>query len=256
MRQSIRTLLARAVSGLVLAAALVPAAARSNELSGSMTVYGWLPWIDGKVTSDSSGESISTSISAGDVLDSLKFAFMAAGEVHYGRFGFLHDTVYSKLGNDGTLSGPFMADIDVETKALLALNAIGYKAYESEGKLIEPFVGARYVDIETDVNISGGGPMGAEASASVDENWWEPVIGIRARVPLTERLTAGGFADIGGFGVGSDFTWEIFAGFDYAFSSRISANTGFRYISIDYDADNADVDLDMYGPVLGLTVRF
>lgn len=221
-----------------------------------MTVYGWLPWIDGKVKSDSSGETVSTSISGGDVLDSLKFAFMAAGEVHYGRIGFLHDTVYSKLGSDGTLSGPFMSDIEVETTALLAVNALSYRVYEQNGALVEPFVGARYVSVETDIDITGGGPAGAEASAKIDESWWEPVIGLRGRVPLTDKLTAGGFVNIGGFGVGSEFTWDIFAGLDYALSRRVSTNMGFRYISIDYDTGDAEVDLDMYGPVLGLTVRF
>ena len=31
---------------------------------------------------------------------------------------------------------------------------------------------------------------------------------------------------------------------------------GFRYMSFDYDAGNAELDLEMYGPVFGITVRF
>jgi opacity protein-like surface antigen len=75
-------------------------------------------------------------------------------------------------------------------------------------------------------------------------------------MPLTDQLSVGGFVDVGGFGAGSEFTWEIFGGIDYAISDRVSAVAGFRYISIDYEASAADVDLDTYGPVMGLTVRF
>lgn len=255
-RRAARRASAGAAAGFVLAAALVPAGAGAQELTGSVTLYGWLPWIDGEVTSKSSGVSAKTSISGGDVLDALKFAFMAAGEVHYGRIGFLHDTVYSELGTDGNLSGLFSSDIEVDTKMLLAINALSYRVYAQDGWLLEPFAGARYVDIETDVSIEGGGPLGLAASASVEVDYWEPVIGLRGRMPLTEKLSAGGFVNIGGFGAGSDFTWDVFAGLDYAFSERLSANAGFRYVSIDYDTSSAEIDLDTYGPVLGMTLRF
>jgi len=221
-----------------------------------MTLYGWLPWIDAEIDSTSGGGSTSTSISAGDVLDALKFAFMAAGEVHYGRVGFLHDTVYSELGTGGNLSGPFSSDIDVDTTMLLALNALGYQVYAQDGWLLEPFAGARYVDIETDVSIKGGGPLGLAASASVEVDYWEPVIGLRGRMPLNDKLSAGGFINIGGFGAGSEFTWDLFVGLDYALNDWLSTNAGFRYLSIDYEADGADIDLDTYGPVLGMTIRF
>lgn len=245
----------RRLAALAVAAFLVPADAGSEELTGSVTLYGWLPWMDMEVTT-SSGSSTSASVGADDVLKALKFAFMAAGEVHYGRIGFLHDTVYAKLGDSGSLSGPFSSSVDVDMEMLLATNALSYQVYAENGYLIEPFAGARYVKIETDVSIAGGGPIGIAAGASADVDWWDPVIGVRGRMPLTEKLSAGGFVDIGGFGAGSEFTWEVFAGLNYALSDRFSTVAGFRYMSIDYDTGSADIDLETYGPVLGLTVRF
>ncbi len=246
---------AKFVTTLALAAFLFPGAADSEELRGSMTVYGWLPWMDMEVDTNS-GRSTDISVGADDVLDALKFAFMAAGEVHYGRFGFLHDTVYAKLGSGGTLSGPFSSSVDIDVKMLLATNALSYQVYAEDGYLVEPYAGARYVKVESDVSIAGGGPLGVSNDASVNVDWWDPVIGVRGRMPLTEKISAGGFADIGGFGVGSKFSWEIYAGLDYALSDHFSAVAGFRYLSIDYDTGRADITLETYGPVLGLTVRF
>ena len=108
-----------------------------------------------------------------------------------------------------------------------------------------------------DVKIKGGGPVGVVVNANSDVDWWDPVIGLRGRMPLTKKLSANGFADIGGFGAGSEFTWEVFGGLDYAFTDTISANAGFRYLSIDYETSSkADVKMEIYGPVIGMTVRF
>ena len=181
---------------------------------------------------------------------------MAAGEVHYGRFGLLQDLVYADLGSDGTLSGPFASSVGIDTDMLLSTTALGYRAFDGNGWLLEPFAGARYVDLETDVRIVGGGPLGLSRSAAVDLSWWDPVIGLRARAPVTQRLSAGGFFDIGGFGAGSEFSWEIYAGLDYPFTDYLSAVAGVRYLSIDDEDDGADLKLDTYGPVLGATLRF
>lgn len=251
-------LLARggAVAGLVLAAALLPSAAPADEWSGSVTIYGWLPWMDLEATPDNGSGSTSISLDPGDVLDALQFVFMAAGDVHYGRIGLLHDFIYTDLGSSGRLSGPFASKVDVDVKMLIATTALGYQVYVEDGKLIEPYAGVRYVNIKSDITIKGGGPVGLNKSADVDVDWWDPVIGVRGRAPLTEKLSAIGFADIGGFGAGSEFTWQVFGGLDYAFSPNFSANAGFRYLSIDYEASKADIDMDMYGPVIGATLRF
>lgn len=247
---------ATTVAGLALAAFIFPTGAGAQELAGSATLYGWLPWIDGEVTSKSSGGSANTSISGGDVLEALKFAFMMSGEVHYGRVGILLDTVYSKLGQDGNLSGPFSSEVDIDLEMLLVTTAVSYQVYVENGRLIEPYVGVRYVNTKFDVAVTGGGPLGLGNSADVKAHWWDPLIGVRGRLPLTDQLTLAGSANIGGFGAGSELTWEIFAGLDYAFNERFSANAGFRYIAIDYEGSRGELDLDMYGPLLGMTLRF
>lgn len=237
--------------GLLLG--LSPAA--GQEIEGSATLYAWLPWIDADIMTRR-GREVSTSVDAGNVLQSLNFAFFAAGELHYGRFGLLQDFVYSDLGSSGRLSGPLNSKVNVDINMFLSTTVLGYRAYDQGGWQVEPYAGARYVSLDTDVKIVGGGPFGLERDASADLDWWDPVIGLRGRAPLTERLSAVGYADIGGFGAGSQFSWEIYAGLDYAFTETVSAIAGFRYLSIDYDQTGTDLKLDTYGPLIGATLHF
>ena len=207
---------------------------------------------------DDGSSSTDVSLSLKDILEALKFAFFAGGEVHYGRVGVLQDFVYADLGFDGQLSGPFASNVEIDQKLFLSTTALGYQVYAEDGILIEPYAGARYVSINADLTINSGGPLqiGTKVKDFIDVDWWDPVIGVRGRMPLTETLDASGFANIGGFGVGSKFTWEIYGGLDYAFTESLSANAGFRYLSIDYDTNSSDVKMEIYGPTIGLTLWF
>lgn len=244
------------IAGLALAATLLPATVRADEWSGSATLYGWLTWMEIEGTPDDGTGSIDQSLSLGDVVDALRFAFFGAADIHYGRIGIMQDVVYSDLGFDGRLKGPFASKVDVDNEMLLSTTVLGYQVYAENGALIEPFAGARYVSTKMDLKIKGGGPLGNKVNGFVNIDWWDPVIGVRGRMPLTEKVSAVGFADIGGFGAGSQFSWEIYGALDYAITENVSTNVGFRYLSIEYDASDADVQLDTYGPILGLTVRF
>lgn len=243
-----------AAAALLSSTALtVAAGARAEELTGTMALYGWLPQLDGTTTSRSSGRSVETSISRGDLLKSLDFGMMGAGELNYGRYAFLFDTVYSKLSNGGSVSAVPALSTDVNTKMLLSTFAFGYQAYKENGVVVEPYAGVRYVWMNTDVKVSGG-PIGL--GADIDVHWWDPLVGVRGRLPLDEKWAANGIAEVGGFGVGSDVTWQLYAGVEYAVSEKFTANAGFRYLAIRYSANKTDIDINQYGPLLGMTYRF
>jgi hypothetical protein len=66
--------------------------------------------------------------------------------------------------------------------------------------------------------------------------------------------------DAGGFGIGSDFTWQLQANVGYRFSELFQTTLGYRYIGIDYDngegTDSFVYDVDTYGFVLRLGFNF
>ncbi len=76
---------------------------------------------------------------------------------------------------------------------------------------------------------------------------------------LSERWGVRGEADIGGFGVGSDLTWNAQAVLTYGFTVagyEAFAAAGYRALYWDYKDGGFEWDVTMSGPILGAGVRF
>ncbi|MCL5779233.1 hypothetical protein M1105_19925 [Limibaculum sp. FT325] len=239
---------------LAAAVLVAPGAAAAEEFHGSATLYGWLPWIDADVTTGQGG--VSASLSGGDVVDALDFTIMATADVQYGRFGAILDFIYGKFSDDATSPDFFGSNLKMSLKQTLVTGALTYRVIDRDGAFLDAMAGARFVDMSTDVTILGGGAAGLVQQSSGGATWVDPIIGLRGNLPLTKRLSVNALADIGGFGVGSDLSWEVFTGLDYAFSDRLSGRMGFRYISIDYSDNGRKFDVEFYGPALGVMVNF
>jgi hypothetical protein len=69
-----------------------------------------------------------------------------------------------------------------------------------------------------------------------------------------------GRADIGGFGIGSNLTWQLAAYIDFRASKLISILGGYRFLSADYETGSGDelfrYDMNISGPALGVSFVF
>ena len=62
-------------------------------------------------------------------------------------------------------------------------------------------------------------------------------------------------ADAGGFS-GDDSTWQALASVGYRFNPRWSAQLGYRYMGVEKEIDGFDAEMDLYGPLIGVTAQF
>ena len=62
--------------------------------------------------------------------------------------------------------------------------------------------------------------------------------------------------DAGGFGAGSQETWQIYSGVGKEFKRRYSTFLGYRRLSVDYRNGGFIYDTNMNGILLGLAIRF
>lgn len=95
-------------------------------------------------------------------------------------------------------------------------------------------------------------------------DWVDPVIGgsIRHQLAPGQQLLFRG--DIGGFGVGSEFSWNVLAAYSFEICTEdgvtYSGLVGYRALDVDYEQgsgrDRYEYDMLQHGPLSGLTISF
>lgn len=93
-------------------------------------------------------------------------------------------------------------------------------------------------------------------TVSRTDDWIDPYLGLRARYHFTDHLYAVAKADVGGFGVGSDFTWQGEAALGWQLTARVSAEVGYRALGIDYEQDGLTYDTLTHGAQITLGISF
>jgi len=210
----------------------------------------------GSVTSD-----IDSSFS--DILENLDAGFMAMFLASKGRWTFGVDGVYFKLKNEGANSwqGPLgntnTGSLEATMTEQLYQLTSGYRVLDEHTR-VDVIGAARYTQLDAKLNLATAGSLLPDGSRSVSgtENWWDPVIGVRVLVPLAEAWTLAGYADIGGFGIGSDLTYQLLAGVNWQFSKSVNAKAGYRYLYQDFRDNNFIWDMAASGFYLGAGFRF
>lgn len=230
--------------------------AAAAEWSYELTPYLWASRMDGDVKAGPLPE-ISVDMKFSDILENLDFGFMTEFEARNGRWGLLLDGIYMKVSDSAKASNPpLSAKADAEIEQTMLAGAVAYRAVEGNVPL-DVIGGLRYswIDAEARIDASLFGQAG-KVRRSGDKSWADPYIGVRVAYPLGDKWTAVGYADVGGFGVGSDFTWQGSVGFEYAWSKSVSAKFGYRYLMVDYDDDGFRYDMANDGMYAGVGMRF
>lgn len=267
--QSGKVRLARAlVAGMLALVHGTAAIAQSTTTQAGGWQYEFTPylWAAGMKGDTQTGTLPKVSVDAGfdDILDVLDFGVMGAFEARKGRWGMLFDAVYMKLSDAATASrtgpGPIgatlTANANVEMKQTVLAGAAAYRAVEG-GSPVDLIGGLRYnrIEVNADINASLFALTGTVARSG-KEDWFDPYVGVRIQHPVGDRWKLVGYADIGGFGVGSDVTWQVMAGASYDFSKTVAGKFGYRAYYADYDKNGFLYDIRNEGLYVGIGIRF
>jgi hypothetical protein len=254
-----------------------------NAWSFRFVPYGWLTSIKG--TQTVRGRSAKVDASFIDIVeksDSL-LALMGDFEARKGRFSFYSDLVWSKIGAEGGnvrtrspapgITGSVGRTLSLDVQMAIIEVGATYEVARSGPIAFDLLGGVRYwyqetelgLDVTPTFDIGGLEISGSRAfarSGSVD--WLDPLIGARLRyavAPGHELVLRG---DVGGFGAGSEFSWQAIAayGFDFGVYNGITflGVIGYRALSVDYAQGSGrtryEFDAVQHGPVLGISARF
>ncbi len=273
---------------------VAPVAATPSGWEFRVTPYAWAPSVNGDVTVRGQTANIDMSFwdlfdsgSSGAQLDSLA-ALMGYVEARKGPWGIYGDVVWGKFDFSGgavTQRNP-IADLKVSARAKAGLNyeitmaesGVTYEVARWGGTrsstALDVLGGARYwnQDLDLSLAVDGSvdlGKLGLERSGSRAVarsgtlDWVDPFVGFRVRHELAPGGELQFLGDIGGFGVGSDLTWQLFAGYSFDFAvwqTALHGVVGYRALAVDYTQNDAgnktNLDLILHGPVVGLSFRW
>lgn len=220
-----------------------------------LTPYGWLTAIDG--TSGPAGFPAEIDAGFDDVFDVLEMAAALQFEARRGSWGFIADAFYAELGSSGTLPGAVQTNVDVDFEQFLGEFVVFYRVSETPGSFLDLYAGIRHNSLSIDLLATSTGtllPIGGTRSG--DKGWTDPIIGVRSQWEINDRWFLAAKGDIGGFGVDSDFTWNIQGTVGYRFNESVSLEAGYRYFDTDYTSGRFSYDVAQSGALIGLNFEF
>ena len=182
---------------------------------------------------------------------------MLHGEVRNGNWGVITDLFFAKLGSD--IMTPRDGIIDVKIKALEFEAFLARRVLNSERGFVDVYAGARIWDFDFDLDVDIP-PLQGEIMRG--DSWVDPVVGARAVHYIAPKWPLLIRGDIGGFGTGSDFSWQIIAGAARHFNDWFSMSLQYRALSADFDNGKDGTpeffayDAVIHGPQLGFIFNF
>jgi hypothetical protein len=235
---------------------VLPAVAPQPGLEIILAPYVWAASIEGDVGVGSI-PAVSIDADFGDIWDALDFAFMGTAEIRLGSFGVFSDLFYVDLsGQSATPLGVIADSVSVDTSLFMLTGAAEYRVVDSPGGSLDLMAGFRVWSVDTTVSIFDAAPPPGNVSGDAEETWLDPLIGVKGQIDLTPSIFLSGWAMAGGFGVSSDFMWDVNAGVGYQFNESISAALGYRAMGVDYSDDDFLFDITQHGPISSFVLKF
>jgi hypothetical protein len=190
-------------------------------------------------------------VPASKVFSYLKIGGMLYAEVHNDKLAFTSDVFYANLTEDASTKNSVISGTANLKQFLWELEGL-YRL----SPWLEAGVGARINNITAGVNINYNAPFGGgvtSGSRQKSNTWVDPLIVTRLKTVIHDKWLLQLRADIGGFGVGSQFAWQLQPDIFYRASRLLQLGIGYRVISINYyntksGSDYFRYDMQEYGP--------
>lgn len=201
------------------------------------------------------GESLILPVDAnpGDIFDKLKMAGMLYFEAHNNKWAITTDLVYLNLNQDLTPGKKIHSgNIGVNQ---LAWELAGLYRLTS---FLELGIGGRLNNLKSTsegrINVFPAGTI--EFSGSSSKTWYDPILIARLATDIKDKWLFQFSGDVGGFGIGSDLTWQLQGYAGYRFSKVLQLTAGYRVLSINYKSGEGSEEfifnMKEFGPVIRL----
>jgi hypothetical protein len=230
--------------------------ATKKKCNSLLEIYLMFPNMNGKSGLGTLPE-VDVDANPGDIFDKLQIAAMIYFEMASDRWAFSSDIIYMSLKQD-LKTGPVIKSGEASAKQF---------AWELAGMrrllpMIDAGIGLRLNSMKMGLdfvqNNVGGGTT--NKSRSTSETWVDPFIVARLKSDPAQKFIYQLRGDVGGFGLGSDFAWQIQAYAGYRFSKLFQITAGYRVLGMNYDKGSGEdrflYDMDISGAVVRFGFNF
>lgn len=201
-----------------------------------------------------------SSIGFGKLVSNLKMGGMGGVNARRGPWVISGDVIYLNVGADTTdpIAGPGGGVAEdgggLKLKGWVVSPTVGYTVVDQPGARFEVIAGARYLYLDTQININGSAD-GTIPPESISEGGgvWDGIIGLDGRIDLSDKFYMPLHLDVGTGG--TKVSWQALGGFAYRLGT-LDLVAVYRYLYFDLDDDALLGTVKMYGPLVGARFSF
>lgn len=230
--------------------ATMPALAQDPpDWTGQVTPYLWGVALSGDITPFTGAPTVNVDKSFSDVLEDSDGAFFLSAYARRDRLVLLGDLSYAASSKDGRIPPGLPAQGSLRQRSTTL--AAGWRVHQDPRLALDLLAGLRHWSVRAAVDV----PL-AGIARSPGERFTDPILAARANLGLSPRWSLIGYVDVGGFGVGSEDTYQWLLVCNYQPGERWVFSLGLRELSVDYRDGGTRVDATLTGPLLGASRRF
>jgi len=227
-----------------------------NKWKFQTDIYLIFPYMKGDI---GIGNTVTAPVDAnpGDIFSKLKMGGMLYLEAHNTKWAVTSDLIFMNLNQDIPPS-KFWDNGTAGAKQLVWEPAGFYRLLP----FLEIGAGGRLNNLQASIDGRRNAfPAGTyEVSESASKTWFDPILITRLTADIKDKWLFQFRGDLGGFGIGSDFTWQLQGYAGYRFSKLFQLTAGYRILSMDYDkgtdSERFIYNVDLFGPVIRFGFNF
>lgn len=183
-------------------------------------------------------------------------AAMMAGGVRYKRWAFGADLIYARLHDDfAPPSGLLYSSTHEVIKETIGTFELSYRVIDSEKAFLDVCAGGRVYNFYTEIVLRPN-LLNQGVNASGSSTWADPILGLRGRYYVSRNVFLSAYGDVGGFGVGSDFSWQVIGTLGIQATQSCDVHLGYRALGFDREEGRSKQDITTHGPIIGAAIRF
>lgn len=217
------------------------------------TPYVWAAGLDGEV--GIRGRTASVDLGFTELLKKLDGALFLPVEMRKGRWGTGIEVILVKLSDQAGTPGPVFDQVKASADQTVLEISPRYRVAERQPVAVDLLSGGRLWHLTSRLTFTTRDRPDLLVEAG--ERWIDPFIGARVIADLGRRWSVRARGDFGGFGIGSDLTWNLLGGVGYLINDRVALRAGYRHLAVDFrdEQDGFTFDIATSGWILGVSIQ-